>query len=151
MHDLPHYYGVVATGETAGDVTLESSRLPTLPSSSPAEFGGPGDRWSPETFLVAAVADCFVLTFRAVARASKLAWIDLRCETTGVLDRVDHLTQFTGFEIRAALQVPRGTNVEQARRALEKAEQNCLVANSLKAAIQLRTEIRVDQSAEVVA
>jgi organic hydroperoxide reductase OsmC/OhrA len=141
----------VATSESAGEVTLDSNRLPTLPSASPAEFGGPGDRWSPETFLVAAVADCFVLTFLAIASASKLSWIDLRCEATGILDRVDRVPQFTGFEIRAALQVPPGTSVDQARHALEKAERNCLVANSLKAAIRLRTEIRVDQSAEMLA
>lgn len=151
MHDFPHYYGVVATGEAKGDVTLESPGLPTLPSASPAEFGGPGDRWSPETFLVAAVADCFVLTFRAVARASKLSWTDLRCEAAGVLDRVDGVAQFTSFEIRAALDVPPGTSAEQARRALEKAEHNCLIARSLKAAVQLRTEIRVVQSIETPA
>ena len=35
-----------------------------------AEFGGPGDLWSPETMLAGAVAGCFILTFRAAARAS---------------------------------------------------------------------------------
>ncbi len=70
MQDLPHHYSVVATGEPAGDVALEGNRLPTLHSSSPAEFGGPGDRWSPETFLVGAIADCFVLTLGPLDRAA---------------------------------------------------------------------------------
>ena len=143
MQDFPHHYSAVATGEVSGDVALEGSRLPTLPSASPAEFGGPGDRWSPETLLVAAVADCFLLTFRAVAHASKVSWVALRCEVGGTLDRVDRATRFTHFDIRAHLQVPPKTSVEQARRALEKAERACLIANSLKATMRLETEINV--------
>src|SRR5438046_1631553 len=90
MQDLPHHYAVIATDEPAGEVALEGTRLPTLGSASPAEFGGPGDRWSPETFLVGAIADCFVLTFRAVARASKVPWTSLRCEVRA------HLIASTG-------------------------------------------------------
>jgi organic hydroperoxide reductase OsmC/OhrA len=141
MQDFPHHYSVAATGEASGDVVLEASRLPALQSASPAEFGGPGDRWSPEALIVAAVADCFVLTFRAVAQASKVPWAALRCEVGGTLDRVDRVTQFTRFDIRAHLRVSAGSNVEAARRALEKAERVCLISNSLKATIHLETEI----------
>ena len=75
MQEFPHHYRVIAEGSADGDVEMTANGLQSLRSAPPAEFGGPGDRWSPETFLVGAVADCFVLTFRGVARASKLAWI----------------------------------------------------------------------------
>jgi len=143
MQDLPHHYSVVATGEPAGDVALEGNRLPTLHSSSPAEFGGPGDRWSPETFLVGAIADCFVLTFRAVARASKVPWTALRCEVRGTLDRVDRAKAFTHVDIRARLRVPPGTDGDQARRALDKAEHNGGIANACQATTHLETEVDV--------
>ena len=68
MHPFPHHYSVVAKADAQGDVALESQRLPTIPSAPPTEFGGPGNRWSPETLFVAAVADCFVLTFRGISR-----------------------------------------------------------------------------------
>ena len=97
MQDLPHHYRVIAAGAVEGDVELTAERLPSLRSASPAEFGGPGDRWSPETLVVAAVADCFVFTFRAIAKFSKLAWISLTCDVTGTLDRVDRVPQFTVF------------------------------------------------------
>jgi len=109
----------------------------------PAEFGGPGDRWSPETLLVAAVADCFILTFRAIARASKFSWLSIRCDVVGTLDRVEKITQFTGFHVRAVLRVPAGTNDEQARRILTRAEQSCLITNSLKAASHLEADVEV--------
>jgi organic hydroperoxide reductase OsmC/OhrA len=103
MQGLPHHYRVAAAGAVGGDVELTTERTPGLRSASPAEFGGPGDRWSLETLLVAAVADCFLLTFRAVARASKLSWASLRCDVTGTLDRIDRVTQFTHLDLRAHL------------------------------------------------
>ena len=114
-----------------------------LRSASPAEFGGPGDRWSPETFLVGAVADCFILTFRAVANASKLSWISVECDVTGTLDRIDRVTQFTHFDMTAHLVVSAGVDAEAARHALEKAERNCLIASSLKAAVSLDTRVEI--------
>jgi hypothetical protein len=40
---------------------------------------------------VAAVADCFALTFRAVAKASQLQWTKLLCDADGTLDRSEEL------------------------------------------------------------
>lgn len=143
MQDFPHHYTVAASAGPEDDVALQGGRLPALPSAPPAEFGGPGDRWSPETLLVAAVADCFILTFRAIARASKFSWTSIRCDVVGTLDRVEKVTQFTGFQVRAVLRVPAGTNVEQATRMLTRAEQSCLVTNSLKAVPHLEAEVEV--------
>jgi organic hydroperoxide reductase OsmC/OhrA len=143
MQAFPHAYAVTAVGSADGDVEVATDRVGRLRSASPAEFGGPGDRWSPETLLVGALGDCLVLTFRAVARASKLPWTSLRCVVTGTLDRIDNVTQFTAFAIQASLDVPPGTDPERARRVLDKAEQNCLVASSLKAPIRLLAAIEV--------
>jgi uncharacterized OsmC-like protein len=100
---------------------------------APPEFGGPGGKWSPETMLVASVANCFVLTFRAVARASGFAWNSLICEVDGVLDRVDRQTRFTEFHIDVTLHVPSGGDAHKAHRLCEKSEQVCLITNSLTA------------------
>ena len=70
MHDFPHHYAVSATAETASNVSLSSEDVAAIESAPPVEFGGPGGHWSPESLLVAAVADCFVLSFPAIARAS---------------------------------------------------------------------------------
>ena len=144
MHPFPHNYEVSARATPDGDVAVEGARLPSIQSAPPAEFGGPGDRWSPETLLVAAVADCFILTFRAIASFSRLSWVSLTCEVSGVVDRVDRVTQFTGFNVRAGLRVPTAADVEQARRLLIKAEQTCLVTQSLKAAAHLDAVVETD-------
>jgi peroxiredoxin-like protein len=144
MQPFPHHYTIVAQAGTHGDITLEGDRLPSLLSAAPAEFDGPGDRWSPETLLVAAVSDCFILTFRAIAAASKLTWISVACDVTGTVDRVDRVTQFTAMELRARLRVPPGTDQEVAHRLLAKAEQSCLVSNSLKFRPHLDTVVEVE-------
>lgn len=143
MQPLPHHYRAAAKGSAAGDVELRADGLSVLRTASPAEFDGPGDRWSPETLLVAAVGDCLILTFRAVARASGLAWTALECDVTGTLDRLERTTRFVAFEIRARLSVPSGTDPEDARRALDRAERTCLISNSLSGAIHLTPQIEV--------
>ena len=141
MQPFPHHYAVTALASAEGEVRLESERLPVLISAAPAEFGGPGDRWSPESLCVGAVADCFVLTFRAIARASKLPWTSLRCNAEGTLDRIERVTQFTSFLLRATLQVPPGTDEARARQLLERAEQTCLISQSLKGTFHLEAKV----------
>jgi uncharacterized OsmC-like protein len=93
---------------------------------------------------VAAVADCFVLTFRGIAGLSRLPWTSLECGVTGTVDRVDRVTHFTELHVRARLIVPAGTNEDHARRLLVKAEETCLVTNSLKVPPQLETIVEFE-------
>ena len=132
MHPYPHTYVVEASALPIGDVTVSSARLPGLTVAAPQEFDGPGDRWSPETLLCAAVANCFILTFRAYARASKFEWTALRCHSEAVLENVGGVPQFTRFVTHATLRVPAGSDPAKARPLLQRAEDRCLVTNSLK-------------------
>lgn len=142
MQPYPHRYSIEATAGPTESVEISGAGLPTLTSAPPVEFDGPGDQWSPETLLVAALADCFVLTFRAVARASRLDWSHLACHAEGTLDRVERVTRFTGFRIHARLALPSGGNAETGQRLLEKAEKTCLITNSLVAPVELVCEVR---------
>jgi peroxiredoxin-like protein len=147
MHPLPHHYSATAVGSASGDIAIQADGLPSLVSAAPAEFDGPGDRWSPEALLVAAIGSCVILTFRAVAQASRLEWTSLECEVAGILDRVDGTTRFVEFEIRVRLTVPPGTDAGRATRALEKAEANCLISRSLNASMRLVTTVLVAEPA----
>jgi organic hydroperoxide reductase OsmC/OhrA len=142
VQDYPHHYAVSASAQPDDNVELSSPGLENLPSAAPAEFGGPGDLWSPETLLVAAVVDCFILSFKAIARASKMEWTSLSCDAVGDLNRIDKVTQFTGFTLKALLEVPEGTREDKAMRLLEKAERSCLITNSLIADTHLDAEIQ---------
>lgn len=139
--ELPQNYTTSANAQVTGNVTLSAEGLPNLESAAPKEFGGPGDQWSPEDLLVAAVSDCFVLAFRAIAAASKFEWIDLHVSTTGTLDKIDRAIQFTELKIAATLTLPSGADENRAQRLLEKSEQVCFITNSLKSTAHLETKI----------
>jgi len=147
MDAFPHHYHVVATIRPDGDVPLSSEGMRIIESAPPKEFGGPGNQWSPEGLLTAAVADCFVLGFRAIANASKFTWINLEAHTEGTLNRIDGKMRFTGFTTHAKLLVPGGTDIERAKKLLEKAEQTCLIANSLNGERHLTLEVAVSAHA----
>jgi peroxiredoxin-like protein len=141
MQKFPHYYITQAIGQPTGTITTNSSHLEKLQIAAPKEFDGPGDKWSPEELLIASVADCLILTFRAIASASKLEWIDLTCEAKGTLDRVEKTTRFTEIHVKASLKIPSQSDKEKASHLLEKAEQNCLITNSLTAQTYLEVNI----------
>lgn len=151
MQPFPHVYVVGANAGATGSVALASDGSPGLACAAPKEFDGPGDQWSPEALLCAAVASCFVRTFRSVARASGLQWRDLDCHVEGSLERVDGVTRFTRFTTRATLAVAADVSAESCRRALEKAERSCLILNSLQAARDLQIAIVNDPMQEKVA
>lgn len=143
MQEFPHRYKTRATAQAEGSVELTSPGLDVLESAGPAEFGGPGDLWSPETLLAAAIADCFILSFRAVARAAKFDWLILSCDVDAVLDKVERVTQFTEFHQTVVLEVPAGSDEAKAMRLLEKAEHLCLITNSLTGTAHLEATVKV--------
>jgi peroxiredoxin-like protein len=143
VQDYPHTYVVAASAQSGSNLTTSSPGLADLEAAAPAEFGGPGDQWSPETLLVAAVADCFILSFKAIAKASKMEWTSLSCDVDGVLEKADRVTRFTAFHIRATLDVPDGTREDKAERLMAMAEKSCLITNSLIADSNLEAEVRI--------
>lgn len=146
MQDLPHHYRVAAKGAPEGDVHVLADDVDVIISGPPVEFGGPGGQWSPETLLVAAVANCFILSFRAIARASRLPWTSVECHAEGKLERIEGTMRFTEFTVNATLHVPPDTHAQKAHRILEKAEATCLVTNSLSASRRLNAVVHVKPS-----
>ena len=138
---MAHHYNATATIDPESLVTIEIEGLASMQSGPPKEFGGSGEQWSPEDLVVAAVADCFVLSFKAVAAASKFQWTTLSCSATGTLDKVERAMQFTAVNIKASLTVPQDADIERAKALLEKSEKVCFITNSLKAAKTLEIEV----------
>lgn len=142
MQAFPHYYTAAAKGHANDScVTVSSQNLNDIPTDAPAEFGGPGDQWTPEALMMAAVADCFILTFRAIARASTLSWLTIDVEATGTLDRVGRKASFTDINLSVAVTVSGDVSQQQVERILHKAEEGCLITNSMTASVSLESAI----------
>ena len=151
MKCWPHHYHVNVEAGGQDHTEISSPGLTPFVSAPPAEFDGPGDLWSPETLLVGAVADCFVLTFKAITATAKLRWTKIQCAGQGILDRADDGVRFTDVFLRVRLEVPAETDPERAHRLLEKAEKACLVGNSLRFRPVLTCEVVAAEAPQLLA
>lgn len=143
MQDLPHQYKVQAQGKPNDNLEVCVENVPKLSVAPPAQFGGPGDEWSPEDLFMASIASCFILSFRAISRASKFSWSSIQCNSEGTLARVEGKTRFTKIITKATLWIPATENLETAERLLHKAEQSCLVVNSLSSESMLECIVKI--------
>jgi peroxiredoxin-like protein len=138
---LPHQYVVRLTGGPSGHASVAADGMPDLRAAPPLEFDGPGDAWSPEHLLLAAVETCFLFTLRAVAKASRLEFTACDVAAEGTVDRADGVTRFTEIVLRPRLRLAAGTDPDRARRIMEKAERACLVTASLATPVRLEAEV----------
>ena len=137
----PHRYTAEASGGFSGAVVVKTPGAAPFSSTPARQFGGPGDAWSPEALLVAALVDCFVFTFRAVSGAALFGWQQLECRAEGLLEKRERVAQFTRMSLQAHLTLAPGADAARARRLLRQADRACLIANSLKAERSLEIHI----------
>jgi peroxiredoxin-like protein len=142
MKPLPHDYEVTLTGAAAGYATVSAAGLPDLTTAPPTDYDGPGDAWSPEHLLLAAVSSCFLFTFRAVARASHVEFVEVEADTAGTVDRTGGVTRFTDIILRPTVSTPSGADAAAVQRAIDKAASRCLVSSSLDTPVRVQPTIR---------
>jgi organic hydroperoxide reductase OsmC/OhrA len=121
---------------------LTAGHVPALRTAPPPQFDGPGDAWSPEELFLAAIESCFLFTFQAVARSSRLEFVALELDAEGTVDRENRITRFTEIVVRAVLTVPAGTDRVRAFGALDKTTSACLVSASISTPIRLVADVR---------
>ncbi|GAA4097372.1 OsmC family protein [Zhongshania borealis] len=141
MNQLPHLYSVSVAASPEGSLRAFADHLPEIKVNAPVQFDGPGDQWSPEELLMAAAANCFVLSFRTVAGIAKLDWVSIECSSSGELDKVERSMVFTKMTNKVRLVVADPVSKSKAETLLRKAEAICIVSNSLSADKFLELEV----------
>ena len=68
---------------------------------------------------------------------SQLPFVCLAIEVMGTVDKQDSVTRFTEIVLQPRLTLPPGTNMERARRILERSEATCLVSASLLTPVRM--------------
>ena len=145
-----HEYRVNAFGAGGRNGVIHAEGvLSCISFSAPPEFLGEPGRWTPEHFLVAAVASCFVSTFSGIAEKSRLGFASFNLDAEGVLVNDDGIWRFTEIKLRPVVTVLKEEDHDRAIRLLEKAEKSCLIARSLQSKVALFPAVKVE--AEVFA
>jgi peroxiredoxin-like protein len=147
-----HEYRIKAfcSGPRKGVVQAEAV-LPFLSFSAPPEFLGEPGRWTPEHFLVAAVATCFVSTFSGIAEKSRFEFASFQLDAEGVLSNEDGTWHFTEIKLRPVVSLRKDEDRDRAIRLLEKAEKSCLIARALQCKIVLSPSAMTEQELTVPA
>ena len=123
---------------------VEGEAIPrTINFAAPPEFGGEPDLWTPEHLLLAAVATCYVATFRAMAENSKLECEGLEVNVAGTIEKLEGGFKFTKIVVGPTVAIREESDRQRAERLVEKAEKVCLVSRSLACAVALEPKILV--------
>jgi len=130
-------------------VALEQGVPRMIHFSAPPEFGGEPGLWTPEHFLLAAVASCFIETVKGIARASKLEFQGIEVGVDGVIEKDGGGLRFTSITIHPILILRDDAARELAARVLTKTERNCLVVRSLSSAVTVEPKILVESPVTV--
>lgn len=142
-----HYYNV--------DINWENTRKGIICSpdfnkkrgicievATPPEFpGGIEGIWSPEHLFVAAVSGCLMTTFLAIAENSTLEFANFSCEAKGKLEMIDGTLIMSEIWLNPTVVIFNETHRNKAMRIIKKAENACLITQSIKS--KIITEINV--------
>jgi peroxiredoxin-like protein len=145
-----HEYRIKAFGAGGRNGVVQAEGvLSSISFSAPPEFLGEPGRWTPEHFLVAAVASCFVSTFSGIAEKSRLGFASFNLDAEGVLGNHDGI--FTEVKLRPAVTVLKEEDRDKAIHLLEKAEKSCLIARSLQFKVTLFPAVKIEEELSVSA
>ncbi len=148
-----HYeYGVHAFGAGGRNGVVQAEGvLSSISFSPPPEFLGEPGRWTPEHFLVAAVASCFVSTFSGIAEKSHFEFVSLNLDAEGVLGNDDGVWRFIEIRLRPVVTILKDEDRDRVMRLLEKAEKSCLIARSLQCKVALFPAVKIEEELSVSA
>jgi organic hydroperoxide reductase OsmC/OhrA len=144
--DSAHSYRIRATSTiNRSGLAIAEGIQPSISFSAPPEFQGHAGVWTPEHFLVAAVASCYVSTFSGMAATSKFEFLSLHVEAEGILGKDELGWRFSEVVLRPRLKIVRAEDSERAKRLLQKAEKGCVVGRSLACPIVLYPELKIEE------
>ena len=126
------------TGESRGMVELGEGRQ-DLEIAPPPAFKGPKGLWSPEDLFVSSIETCFFLTLMFYLKQNKVQLFEYRSRADGLLERVDGKMWFPQVDLYPVL--VSDSDPSKVEELMHSAEQDCLVARSVKTRIVLHPEI----------
>ena len=126
----------------AGIETAWNSKTPThsFDCNIPPEFEGPGGGVSPEDFFALALSNCIIATFKVYAQYSKISFEKIEVNSELVVDLNENKKPvMKTCLLKATLFKP--SNVDMAKRLLQRAFESGFILNSVKTELKLEIEV----------
>lgn len=144
-----HYYNVDINWENNRKGIMCSPELNEkkgicIEVATPPEFpGGMEGIWSPEHLFVAAVSGCLMTTFLAIAENSTLEFASFNCKAKGKLEMIEGKLMMSEILLKPTVVINNEDFRDKAIRVVKKAENACLISNSIKSKITMEITIKV--------
>lgn len=141
--NLTHTYVVNLHWDSMRKGTLHSPEFEQqIEVATPPPFpkGTPGF-WSPEHLFTAAVSSCFMTTFLAISENSRLEFESFTCNASGKIEQIDGKFAMSEVVLTPRLVLLREEDRDKAERILHKTDDACLISNSIKSDVIVKSEI----------
>lgn len=109
--------------------------------SKPPQYRGLHGTLTPEDAFIGSIIMCIAATFDTYASKMHLKILDFDSEGRGVVDKVDGKWRFSKIDVKVKITIPRATNVKAIQKAIQKAQDNCLVSASISSPIAYDVQI----------
>jgi organic hydroperoxide reductase OsmC/OhrA len=141
--DTEHHYrlraewtgnrGAGTTGPRDFDrsVTLLVEGKPPLSASADVPFRGDGEKWNPEDLLLAALAECHLLSYLYACVQAGVVVTSYEDEATGVIQMEGAGGAFREVTLRPRVTVAAASMIPAAEAAHATANELCFIANSV--------------------
>ena len=140
----PHAFRITATWERGRKGAVVAPGIePKIRFSAPPEFKGDSGFWTPEHFLLAAVASCFVVTFYALSDRSKMEFGKLDLSVEGKLSMFEGRLCFREIVLQPTLTILQSQDRDRAYGLLERTEHGCLIARTLACPVLMEPLVQI--------
>ncbi|MEG9225874.1 OsmC family protein [Aeromicrobium sp. Sec7.5] len=113
------------------DVVVRVGGKPELAGSADVPFRGSADRWNPEELLLAALAQCHLLSYLHSAVKHGIVVVDYADSATGTMEQVGDGGRFTSVTLHPRITITDPTKTQLAQQIHAEASRNCFIAASV--------------------
>lgn len=124
------------------DGLISAEGNPDIPGSADRPFRGTPERWNPEELLLAALAQCHMLSYLHVATKNGIVVTDYEDDAQGTMAQVGEGGHFTSVTLRPVVTISAG-DPEVARTIHAEASELCFIAASVNFPVLHEPTIRV--------
>jgi organic hydroperoxide reductase OsmC/OhrA len=127
----------------ARDVVLRAEGKPALEGSADPTFRGDASRWNPEELLVAALAQCHLLSYLHMAVTHGVVVTSYADSPVGTMAQEGIGGHFTRVLLRPVVTVADESQVEVALRIHQEAGEACFIASSVNFPVEHEPTVHV--------
>lgn len=145
MSDKPvdfHEFNASSTWISGKEGTITPKDKPSLPLTSPLQWEGKPNAYSPHDLFISAVAGCYITTLASMMERMKQTLVAHQVTGRGVLNKhPEGGWQFTDIYITMEITVPKNSNLSKLKRAITLTEKYCHISRSISSKVHVEPKI----------